>query len=198
MGKKIIITESQIESLKVLLEREMGIEESVLIAKKNPFKYEEFKNARRVYDSSMNDGDRFYTHDFEVYSQSIFKKILVELETSLNNKTIRFNDEIYSIKVRGFYYDTLPSNNLVWIEINFEWGISGPKITIEYIGNGQFGFEITGKYLTKTELEKFKEKLKPISQTINSVIEKNKFEPTEKRGDEFFEIREIKRENTDF
>ena len=110
MGKKIIITESQIETLKVLLEREMGIEESVLIDRRNPFKWEAYKYARQPYNSNMKDGDFFYLineTEFKNYVTET-KKICEELRlqniekyknaiTKFQNKTIRQGDKIFQI-----------------------------------------------------------------------------------------------------
>ena len=188
MGKKYIITENQERLMFQLIEAELGPEESVLVAKKNPFKYEEFKDARRVYDASLKNGDRFYQHFHWDYNSSVFYKLGDEIKKALQDKTIRIGDDIRKIIV-------LASTEDIKILIN-GWSY---YLEIERFINSQTEIKIVDEYSRRAEDPYiFKQKVIPIIQLVQSIIDKNKLVPTEEREDEFFAIREIQRKDTDF
>jgi hypothetical protein len=103
MGKKYIITENQERVLSRLVERELGPEESVLVANKNPFKSEAFKNVRDGYYSSLKDGDLFYEikEDLKPFCEKLYEEnleIVKKIIPNLEGKTIRISaDVIYKI-----------------------------------------------------------------------------------------------------
>ena len=153
MGKKYIITESQERILTRLVERELGPEESVLVTNKNPFKYEEFKDARRVYSPELKDGDRFYKFDDSGYNRNNDDK----LKEKIDDKTIRIGDKIVHV---GVSEKTYPGDGFP-----IELSIGGQyTLLIDYKGSykldPKFHYGFSGAYETAEDFMAFEEKIK--------------------------------------
>jgi hypothetical protein len=99
MGQRLIITEEEKNRIKLLYEATPPPSESVVVANKNPFKYEEYKNARRPYSPELKDGDLFYTFNKNV-TDNYGKTYLIDFyKPLLLNKTVRGTDDnTYTIK----------------------------------------------------------------------------------------------------
>jgi len=77
-------------------------DESVLVDKKNPFKYPQYENARKEYKKELVDGDLFYVVDKEKLREILInevKKYGIQFVNSLNNKTFRMNDTLYKFSL---------------------------------------------------------------------------------------------------
>jgi hypothetical protein len=84
---------SRIKSLYGLLSESVPPEESVLVANKNPFKYDEHRNARKEYSGSLKDGELFYVLD-NSYLENIKNEIEKKEKSFLSNligKTLRYS-----------------------------------------------------------------------------------------------------------
>ena len=213
MGKKYIITESQERVLSRLVERELGPEESILVAKKNPFKYEEFKDARRRYVPSLKDGERFFLYDREVNKKFGENKISDFYKNLLLNKTVRGNDDrTYTIKdIKVLYYPNdleyaYPSNQnppkyYFHVFLNFdETGNLGACVSVGFdkkSDNCKFA-KLTGSLASLQTKEPYEEQIYVSDKLLNFFDENS---PKFSRGDypdEGFEIRRIQKQNTDF
>jgi hypothetical protein len=218
MGKKIIITESQIETLKVLLEREMGIEESVIVANKNPFRHEEFKDARREYNSSLKNGERFYVLD-KSYIKNIdeeISQIKKDFLSNLKGKSLRYSLSDFEGTT---YYEYMVGNlfsrgkdkfkNMICRlrfndeinRVNFECRLDdNTDYTFEnsltsFKNDGIFWDVVPGfgtSYLSFNGVNNLYK-----TQIANTIRDLEQKQVIQIIPDEFFEIREIKRENTD-
>jgi hypothetical protein len=177
--------------------------ESIFVANKNPFKYPEYENARKVYSNNLNDGDLFYKTNnlFESFvSNNMFNKFY----ESFLGKTIRIptSDEIITIEkydinnkkenIRYRHKDENPVNigtieflykikNIV--QINFANGLNGETSWVKDYNYGN-PKEI------ENVLNIMKEKLK--SHYLHVFSDLSQF------PDEYFEIRQVKRQQTDF
>ena len=189
MGKKYIITESQERILTRLVERELGPEESVLVANKNPFKYEEFDDARREYSRELKDGERFY-----VFNDTLFRKDMYpKLKQKFDGKTVRINDKIQTIRVQDtsnnffsivvddyvLFFDT--EGNLLNMEFTFAQDPKSPQ-----------HLRKVPDFMQSAFLRLYKTFLDNVQKSI-----KDEFK-LEGIDDKYFEIREIKRNITDF
>ncbi len=213
MGKKYIITESQEKLMLQLVEAELGPEESVLVAKKNPYKYEEFKDARRRYLPSLKDGERFFEFDKELNEEFGENKIVDFYKTLLLNKTVRGNDDkTYTIKdIKANYYPTdleyayptvtRPPRYYFHLYLNFDdigelgacatVGFDKPAANCEII-------KLTGSLAKLNVQEPYKEQIY-VSDKLLQFLDEN--QPKFSRADypdEGFEIRQIQKQNTDF
>lgn len=204
----MIINESEkkrIKSLYGLITEDAPPSESVLVAYKNPFKYEEYESARRVYSASLVDGDMFYVQfDKELPLKLQDEKEMKGLQTILVGKTINIEDEIYkiiSIKSeylgsKGSYYIRLENSSKYdsnypyqTLRVKFDtYGKYHPSNTLKYSlqkGDNRKDFSVTGEGLSRLGME-------IIKNMDNTKIEYKDL------PDENFEIRKIQRQKTDF
>lgn len=212
MGKKYIITESQERILTRLVERELGPEESVLVTKKNPFSDEKYVSARRVYSSNLKEGELFFTINKELKDYFYNK-----LKTILDGKTMRvtsqdgkdyvvkfiFDDRFpWDATIKGSKFSTssknLGSQALEDFAVRIDttdttWKQNTSKPVISFNSSKGGFYEITGEKYSKirTELITVPDKTK-INNAIFAFTNWNKI------PDQFFEIRKVKRTNTDF
>lgn len=213
MGKKYIIKESQERLIYQLVEREIGIEESILVAKKNPFKYEEFKDARNRYVPSLKDGERFFDYYKELNKKFGENKIIDFYKTLLLNKTVRGNDDkTYTIKdIKVNYYPSdleyaYPSNKNppkysfhLWLNFD-EIGEFGACTTVGFntaAANCKLA-KFTGSLAVLNTKEPYEEQIY-VSDKLLQFLDEN--QPKFSRADypdEGFEIRQIQKKNTDF
>lgn len=219
MGKKYIIKESQERLMFQLIEAELGPEESVLIARKNPFADEKYVNARKLYSSSMRDGELFFTFNNNKLEEYFDSK----LESTLNGKTIRITFEDGTDTVVKFVFvpntsngvlikgskNSLSSKNLgtqaleefaVKVEIPGNTWKQNPNKPIIFFNSSKGGFyEITGeKYRGGKGSAMFAAEpiTLPDKTKINNAI--FAFSSWNKIPDEFFEVRKVKKQKTDF
>jgi hypothetical protein len=208
MGQKILISEEDKKHIKKLYESEIASpppNESILVIKdKNPFKYNEYTDARREYSKDLKDGDRFYVfRDFNYYLDS-FDSIV---RSKLINKTIRFTNadiiiHIISVKRTGDY----PNNK---VELELSESNSGGFNNIITISKDNYVFK--SKYQVDSSAEKDKalylpnlNKLIEYTQKLISEYDNFYIEKIQNKNDlstvpdQYFDIREIRRQQTDF
>ena len=182
-------------------------DESVLVTKKNPFKYDEYKDFRQPYSKKLKEGKKFFTIADGQYDN--IKKDLDEyLKKSINGKTFRASfynkssDKLYKF---GDNFD-LKGVDVSWNSFT-ERELNNSDIinTIFFSHNKQI-YPKTETYLTtKTsgypayinlgyETHKFDKWMYPISNFLNQKTS----EFIVNSPDEYWELREIKREKTDF
>lgn len=199
-------------------------DESRLIANKNPFKYEEFKDARTFYSPSMINGDRFYqikgekingylnqnmtSNLTDYYQKNIFRKI----EEQIEGKTVRIpqTDKISTITVEysdywgmgnvedNWYQVTIDntSENIDLLKFNIDLNLSYiGTIKVRYQQNLDTSLLLPFGTASKYIPNSFKDYIK---QTINTIV--NGMEPFKMSNfdDHNFEIREVQRKQTDF
>jgi len=223
MGKRLLITEEEKNRIKSLYETTTPPpSESVLVANKNPFKDSEYVTARRVYTPKLQNGDLF----FEIVNESKYReyasdqnsKMIDEFVSGIIGKTFRENDENYRID------DLKLSDN----QVGGDGGSKFYNFTLTNVNNNQTynGLMTILGYLENTQSKStirfhFKEKqsnglyyLEPqklnevYSQYVitNCIQEKldGFYSPTtswlsiNKIPDEYFEIRKIERQKTDY
>jgi len=207
MGQRIIISESEKNHIKNLYEAETAPppDESVLVAKKNPFKYPEYESARRIYSSDLEDGDMFYEMDTKYYSdkREEIEKIKNLFLPSLNNKTARFNDDIYTFLTTpinefggGGTMDigeiNIKKNDESYTRMYNVFYLPRDKtIRFYYPGIKTYSVEKFGEHaLTFPKISEL------FSKQHDEINEKYKNITT--LPDEYFEIRKIQRKQTDF
>lgn len=205
MGKRLIITESEKKQILSLYEENTNTSipppsESVLIANKNPFRYSEFESARREYSPDLKDGELFYISKKYQYGVELEKKFNQQFIKDLYNKTAKYDDVIY-VFLSPYIHESS--------SISFPYKIGDIRIEIngDYTQNyfvkrtnsrdGSFIIDFdkdnnSGLY-TKVWIpsiqelynKKYKEELSPKLKIENI-------------PDEYFEIRKIQRQQTDF
>jgi len=186
-------------------------DESVLIAKKNPFKYDEYKEARQLYSNKLKDGDLFFKindiDEFVNYSFTHNKKIANEFVKELVGKTIRLNYkngedkifEIIDIECTNGDFDGLSLYFNLKMK-NEQGDIISDGLSFRY----SFGFiaQFENQKTTSDKIANFLESLvDKMIKTTGIRRHTNAFLPNSNLDlvpDEYFEIREIKREKTDF
>jgi hypothetical protein len=98
MGKRIIISESEKKNILSLYETTTVApppSESILVVKKNPFKYPEYESARREYSKDLKDGDLFYVENgYDAFISKLKKTFNTEFINNLVGKKARWNDKI--------------------------------------------------------------------------------------------------------
>lgn len=225
----MILSESEKNRIKSLYglqneEETAPPDESVLIAIKNPFKYDEYKDARTFYNSSLKNGDRFYQIRGEevepylnrnmlddltnYYKTNIFEK----LQEQIDGKTVRIpqKDIISTITVQypisnyrgnvedNWYYtrinNTTGNRDLIGFDITLKLSSEG-YIVVEYRRYRDIYFLSVVKGMDYNLSNTIKDH---VTKSINTVI--NGMEPFKISNfdDNNFEIREIQRKQTDF
>jgi hypothetical protein len=190
MGQRIIISESDRKHIKKLYESAPPPSESILVANKNPFKYDEYIDARRRYTKDLKDGDMFYQLNVNTYYR-IQRKFETNFMNDLMGKTIRntSRDLIYEFINFKFDYETFVTVRIDGerepskVKFRFIYQNSEPsKIQFkESLLSDEFDFP----QLNDMFIKKYNEIVKPQLQ-LNNI------------PDEYFEIRQIKRQQTDF
>ena len=176
-------------------------DESVLVAKKNPFNYEEYKGAIRGYSSDLKDGDLFTNTFLPFGDYSVSDYVKNSMDENFKGKDFRFisksYDSINQYKDIKFYGPKIQNNityytynnrvimffkkHMTKIDINLQSG------EFKYFTNVGTGESVETNY---TKLSKESEnKILTILRKIFNI--KN-------IPDECFEIRKIQREKTDF
>lgn len=207
MGK-FIVTEEEIKQIRNLYEMDNSQtlppdEKELVVSDKNPFKYSEYEDARRLYSPELKDGDRFYE-----------MKSLSPLEKDLYRKTFFGNDSIDSKTLRNATEDKIYTINLTHpiftdrhldsFGINFrdEGKIRRLIVTLDGSSDrfriGRLGSE----KLTDIERKVFEPVMEIIRKQMNefnSQLDKlHDFKNITNIPDEFFDIYKVKRVKTDF
>jgi hypothetical protein len=165
-------------------------DESVLVAKKNPFKNGEYNIAARKYSPNMRDGELF------TILKPNDKKILDEINSRISGKKVRLKthdkDTIFTLPK----YEKITFNSLYDKYEDWMGGINSIKLisgkiqtysTIEsniYLGDSYLRNKITDGWNTYE-----------IPHELEKIFDEYEFKNL---PDEYFEIRKIQRENTDF
>lgn len=207
----MIINESErnrIKSLYGLITEDTPPSESVLVAKKNPFKYPEYESARRMYSVDLKDNDLFYLiTSMYTFFQELEKQKIID---PLIGKTMKIVDSDVILTITNVYVD--PKDNL---EVNVDGNPSSrvKKIIItpnDVVLKDTYG-EITDSQITTKYLPKLNNFIEHSRKLVNSYRQDvNKFTTFSKDPklvdqsyienipDKFFEIRKIQRQETDF
>jgi hypothetical protein len=217
MGQRIIISESDRKHIKKLYESKIESpppNESILVIEnKNPFKYDEYTDARREYSKDLKDGDLFY-----VIKYPNFRKYVVEKFKPLYNnfigKTIRIKskDDIVMIQPNHREVSYMPRIILKDGSISFHYKIEGYDYSIYVLYNdNKFNGSIVRDEYENTIIKKKypmeyvrKETYFEIYDALYSISENMKkeylniFNDLSSIPDDCFEIRQIKRQQTDF
>jgi hypothetical protein len=181
--------------------------ESVLVANKNPFKYPEYELARRRYTSDLKNGDLFYVdkgaYNYYKQKEDEYKnfKILKPLY-ELKGKTLRgTDDKIYVVwNMKYFKGGSLfkKDETNIMIELKEKGNENASSSYNIYFYGDTFIADPNNQailnglnVIPKTSVDKISELLK------NEL--KNDFNlPYSEIPDEYFEIRKVQRQQTDF
>lgn len=223
MGQRLIITEDEKNRIKLLYELTQTEttpppdERELVIKGVNPFKHEEYVDARREYSPQLKDGDRFYFTDYKIGddtfdsidpSISFFYKEVFEpaFKNKLVNKTIR-----------------IPSEDIIYRINSVGVGISPERIRIRFKPDLDFWIYYTEDVRYEKPNFSYHRSLpdfsyqrslpEPLLSEFKSLIELAKKLTTELKSkidfykdpknislipDKYFNIFRVKRRNTDF
>jgi hypothetical protein len=217
MGKRIIISESEKKNILSLYETTTVApppSESILVVKKNPFKYPEYESARRKYSKDLKDGDLFYVENgYDAFISKLEKTFNTEFINNLVGKKTRWNDTIiefvnsnpkpeypmgenpitppnvYETKNFGGGKPNIIGNVNIKID-----GIIKPYNISKYFITSNMGFVLV--FIP----ESFKDYKIDNIKSINDLYTKEYFKKVGPQyiPDEYFEIRKIQRIQTDF
>ena len=216
MGKRLIISESEKKKILSLYETSKKVlsispppSESELVIRKNPWRDSEYENARRFYSPSLKDGELFSViiGDDRLLSEILLKNI----QKLLNGKKIKEGDVFYTfgnnINVESIGFrdisklggdDSLIKEIKIKVPNDFRgvtfWETSSLTLnlidnTYRYWSKEKYGDEYD--YTEYTAYEWIKNIIDFIKGQTNSTTLKS-------LPDDFFEIRKIQREKTDF
>lgn len=199
MGKRVIISESEKKNILSLYEQSKfpipPPKNSVLISKKNPYRYDELSNAKQSYSTKLKDGDMFYILGIlpdEYNKEKIREKINDEFGKSLINKTIKdpTTNEVFTIK--KFYRNDYPKigrfelddGNMIDMVLNFNSDKS--KYTTIRI------YDTFDSYFIVPKLSEY------YNDFLNERISEVEKSEIKNIPDEYFEIRKIITPKSDF
>jgi hypothetical protein len=217
MGKRIIISESEKKNILSLYETTTVApppSESILVVKKNPFKYPEYESARRKYSKDLKDGDLFYVENgYDAFISKLEKTFNTEFINNLVGKKTRWNDTIIEFVnsnpkpeyPMGDDPITPPNVNESKNFGSNRTNIIG-RIDIKIDGvikpyNISSSVSLNGTYFFLTFIpESFKDYKIDNIKSINDLYTKEYFKKVGPQyiPDEYFEIRKIQRIQTDF
>jgi hypothetical protein len=184
MGNKFIITEEEKNRIRVLYENDTTPpDEYEVVGNFNPFVKTEYLPFFRPYSKELKDGDLFYGQTEEKCKEKLTDK---KVENSLNGKTFRIDDTIYKISGLNYYYfnkigvmlGRRPYGIIDIFEIKNENDKLYPKYTLE-----------SEPQIAHTGLPE---------NVKNAISEKIPTKTAKDIPDCYFELRRIKRKQTDF
>jgi len=216
MGQRIIISESERSYIRKLYESESAPppDEYVVVAIKNPFKDDEYVSARRGYSSYLKDGDLFTALTYKsVNGLDARNFILNILKEKLSGKSVRISDkilvfgrqiEISNIRVSPFE-KVLTSNSFIEdvtlksYEFQSIFDPYNYEVNFDLLDNEfwyrerkwSYGTTYTIGGMVRKKPTGWSEKLITTFKDFSSKI-------ITELPDEYFEIREIRRRQTDF
>ena len=172
MGQRLIILEEEKKGIMVLYENTTD-NNSILITNKNPFRDNEYVNARKRYSTNMKYGDLFYNlKDLEKYREFSRKhnnEKINEFVKSIIGKTFKGDDnisyKIEDLKLKSTSSDTTPYYDYILTNLSNSEKLSG-LMTI--LG------ELSGKDIKSTIRFHHDEK-KPDGTFFNEPVGLNKF-----------------------
>lgn len=206
--KKIILTEQEKNRIKLLYEVGSPPSESVFITNKNPFKYEEYKDARRTYTTELNDGDLFFK-----FKESLTKEyLLTQLNYIYEGKTVRLylgkdsynpknnsNDRDEIVKIQKFNTLKFFTDYSYW-----QWTPMGNAKGID-VNNTEIEFNITNGIVKRNKYTHSDKSISEVYYYQFSIDDgRGKLEELIKNisynnlPDNLFEIRKIQRLKTDY
>jgi hypothetical protein len=212
MGKRIIISESEKKNILSLYETTTVApppSESILVANKNPFKYPEFESARQVYSPELKDGDMFYILNNKNDDEKIKQEFYSSFFNGLRNKTVRYGDELYKF-VGSFKKSNDGIGHMIVLSIgnsnytpemvkqldNMDWSLEEMKTIksdVKIINNQVYFVSFGNEWLTFPQINSL------FNKEFASIEGKLKiYNLPENLPDEYFEIRKIQRQQTDF
>ncbi len=213
MGQRLIITEEEKNRIKLLYEAAPPPSESIVVANKNPFKYDEYKNARKPYSPELKDGDLFYTFDRKLTDEFGKNFIVNFYKPLLINKTIRTdNDKNVTIKdLSAWFYSYVldkpqineNDSNMFKLYLLYGFG-DGSCININTVSKfvencpDQSGLSFLKGSGTLIE-NPFHNLIKVNDKLLNFI--KSNLPPIIQRSeypDEYFQVKKIQRQKTDF
>jgi len=224
MSKKLIITEEEKNRIKLLYEVATPPSESVLIATKNPFKDNEYVTARRIYSPKLQNGDLF----FEIKNPTGYKKFAGQhnskmIQDFVNNnligKTFRSdNDDAYRIDSLTMNendmvsdYDSKFYESLITNTTTNE-SVKGKMTILGYLENNSVKSTIRFHMGVKQSNGLYHIEPSKLNQVYKQYVIDNGLQKTidgfyvpstdwlsiNKIPDEYFEIRKIERQKTDY
>jgi hypothetical protein len=219
MGK-LIISETERKNILSLYEATTVApppSESVLVVNKNPFKYPEYKLSRKLYSTQLKDGDTFYILSKQNNIITSYNEIINNLIKIYQEKSIRYNDEIVKISMKLNEYSSgkLDKDYFPYITALISGYIGGNKeyeisylvepnnykillgyYRINYISTSPY-YEMKKYFVVPNEVSE-----DPVYKFFvsfkNDLLKNLQPLKIENLPDEYFEIRKIQREKTDF
>jgi len=188
-------------------------QESVFVINKNPFRDTQYISARRLYSPQLKDGDLFYelSDNYRRYVED--SSPFVNLYNSFVGKTIRLkkNDRVINISSLGISYINLSDDSICNGAITFTYNIGGTYYSIISItkwGKTVFDCRKDGKYfdmgfpwgsseINKDEIGEVYDVLVNISNRMKDMF-LTYFTESSYIPDEYFKIKQVKRQQTDF
>ena len=171
MGQRLIISEEEKKGIMVLYETTTD-NSSILIANKNPFRDNEYVNARKRYSTNMKYGDLFYNfkdlEKYRAFSEKFNNEKIDEFVKSIIGKTFKGDDnisyKIEDLKLKDTSYGASHYNYILTNLSNSE-KLSGIMTILGYL---------SGKDITSTIRFHYNER-KPDGTTFNEPVGLNQF-----------------------
>ena len=212
MGQRLIITEEEKNRIKLLYEvtkteTTPPPQESELVVRDvNPFRYEQYADARRLYSPELKDGDRFYTYHDESYKIGLKS----ELEKIIEGKSIRISsiDEIVNSVINNIFYKDSNSSS---VEVSLEGGKFRTSSNFPFIIIKPTSYVINSREYSQEEKLKQTNEFEPYLKNYINFVQTELKKSLEKYNkyviqkvdlqdvpDIYFDIYKIKRSQTDF
>jgi hypothetical protein len=216
MSKKLIISEiekkeilSLYETVKKVLSISPPPSESEFVVRKNPWKNDEYLSARRFYNPSLKNDDLFCV---VVGDDNLLYNILLEnIKKNLNGKTIKENDIFYTfgkdISIERINFrdiktlqpnDSLIESITIKVPKNFRGNViwETDNLTLDLIKN-TFSYWSKDIHTGKYDYTDYTSSgwMKNITDFVNNQTNSTTLKSL---PDDFFEIRKIQRQKTDF
>jgi len=171
MGQRLIISEEEKKGIMVLYETTTD-NSSILIANKNPFRDNEYVNARKRYSTNMKYGDLFYNfkdlEKYRAFSEKFNNEKIDEFVKSIIGKTFKGDDnisyKIEDLKLKDTSYGT-PHYDYILTNLSNSEKLSGIMTILGYL---------SGKDIKSTIRFHYNER-KPDGTTFNEPVGLNQF-----------------------
>lgn len=210
MGR-FIVTEEEVKQIRNLYEMDNSQtpppdEKELVVSNKNPFKYSEYEDARRLYSPELKDGERFYEQKSlsplikELYRKTFFGNDSIDVKT-LRDATV---DKIYTISLR---HPLFTDRHLDSFEINFRDEGEIKRLIVSLDGSHDRFRISTNTFSPSRELTDIDKKVfGPVIEIIRKQMNEFNSKIDELQDakniinipDEFFDIYKVKRVKTDF
>lgn len=220
MGLKIFINESEKNRIRFLYENKSlpPNESEIVVEKKNPFKYQEYINARKEYSPNLKNGDMFYVSNglqvpstfYSVFlsqyvpnrDSKFYYNLFKDIFKDFMGKTVRLVDNDQIINIKKFDVNVADSS------INVFGGLPNNPVSLLDLRINKNGNVKTKEGLRDlrnlTDEEKQKHlnlinySLKLLDELQKKVEYFSNIENFKEIPDEYFDIYRIKRQETDF